>query len=104
MKKAIFTLIAALTFCAAQAQNSYSFGLRIIGEGKPMILIPGLKGSADTYNDVVAHYKDHYKCYIVTLAGFAGQPASAELDHPFQEQRDELIRLIIDHHGVFCTR
>src|SRR5580700_9850957 len=75
----------------------YSFGIQIVGKGKPMILIPGYKGSADTYNDVVAHYKNHYKCYVITLAGFAGQPPSGAHDHLLQEQRDEIIRYIIQN-------
>ena len=63
-----------------------------------MILIPGFKGSADTYNDVVAHYKNHYKCYVLTLAGFAGQPPSGLRDHLLLKQRDDIIRFITDKH------
>jgi len=108
MKKQLFILLSLYTLmlfsqsAAAsstlknRANNSpgYSFGLRVVGKGKPMILIPGMKGAADTYNEIVAHYKDHYKCYVITLAGFAGQPASGELDHPLRQQRDEIIRFI----------
>ena len=102
MKKLLLCLLCVWTV-SLQAQNHprdghYSFGLRITGRGKPMIMIPGQKGSADTYNDVVDHYKAHYKCYVITLAGFAGQPASGELDHPLQKQRDDIIQFIIDQH------
>lgn len=76
----------------------YSFGVRIIGKGKPMILIPGNKGSADTYNEVVAHYKNRYKCYVITLAGFAGQPPSDAHDHLLLNQRDDIIRYIVNEH------
>jgi N-formylmaleamate deformylase len=82
----------------SKASGNYSFGVRITGKGKPMILIPGLKGSADTYNEVVAHYKDRYKCYVITLAGFAGQPASGATDHLLLRQRDEIINYIISEH------
>jgi N-formylmaleamate deformylase len=97
MKRSLLISIFLFCFICANAAN-YSFGVRIVGHGRPMILIPGLKGSADTYNDVVAHYKDHYKCYVITLAGFAGQPGSGELVHPFRQQRDEIIQFIIDQH------
>lgn len=99
MKKPVLCLVALLSILQLKlnAQN-YSFGVRIIGKGRPMILIPGIKGSADTYNDVVAHYKDHYKCYVITLAGFAGQPASGDVNHPLQGQRDEIINYIIEKH------
>jgi len=76
----------------------YSFGVKITGKGKPMVLIPGNKGSADIYNEVVAHYKSHYKCYVITLAGFAGQPPSDAHDHLLLKQRNDIIRYIENEH------
>jgi N-formylmaleamate deformylase len=93
----ILTCLLATSGIKAQAQK-YSFGVKITGEGKPMLLIPGNKGSADTFNEVVAHYKAHYKCYVITLAGFAGQPPSGVHDHLLLKQRDDIIRYIIDKH------
>jgi N-formylmaleamate deformylase len=66
--KAVATLIVnfLLSIFILQAQGNtkpaYTFGVRIMGKGTPMLLIPGFKGSADTYNQVVEHYKQHYKC------------------------------------------
>jgi len=98
MKKLVFILFAFSALFSARAQNQYSFGVRIVGKGKPMILIPGNKGSADTYNEVVGHYKDRYTCYVITLAGFAGQPPSDAHDHLLMRQRDDIIRFISDTH------
>ena len=102
MRKIALLLLVLPVFLQATVYGKqgavYSFGIRIIGKGKPMILIPGYKGSADTYNDVVAHYKNHYKCYVITLAGFAGQPPSRVYDHLLLKQRDDIIRFIIDKH------
>ncbi len=99
---AILSLFAAIIFIRVSAQqrspSAYSFRIKKVGQGKPMILIPGYKGSADTYNDVIAHFKDHYTCYVVTLAGFAGQPPSGATDNLLQKQRDDLIRFINDEH------
>jgi N-formylmaleamate deformylase len=93
----LFMLACLLSLPHTKAEvPKYSFGIRITGKGKPMILIPGNKGSADTYNEVVAHYKDHYRCYVITLAGFAGQPSSGVHDHLLLKQRDDIIRFIID--------
>ncbi len=39
-----------------------------------MILIPGLGCGGDVWDATVAHFKDHYECHVLTLAGFAGQP------------------------------
>jgi N-formylmaleamate deformylase len=94
----LFTLIFLLGLIIANGQNRdmqhYSFGVKIIGRGRPMILIPGNKGSADTYNEVVAHYKNHYRCYVITLAGFAGRPPSGAHDHLLLKQRDDIARYI----------
>ncbi len=40
-----------------------------------MILIPGLCCSGEVWDSTVAHFKDRYECHVLTLAGFAGQPA-----------------------------
>jgi N-formylmaleamate deformylase len=92
----LFTLFS--TTVSGKGISEYSFGVKITGKGKPMILIPGYKGSADTYNEVVAHYKNRYKCYVITLAGFAGQPPSGAHDHLLLKQRDDIIRYIVDKH------
>ena len=97
MKRLFIISIVLFCFAGANAAN-YSFGVRIIGHGKPVILIPGNKGSADTYNEVVAHYNGHYTCYVITLAGFAGQPPSGAHDHLLLQQRDDIIRYISDKH------
>jgi len=51
-----------------------SFAVKVSGHGSPMILIPGLSSSGDTWNSTVTHFQDRYTCHVLTLAGFAGQP------------------------------
>lgn len=73
-----------------------SFTVKITGHGKPMILIPGLASSGATWDGTVAHFKSHYTCYVLTLAGFAGVP-------PIQEPllstvREDLAAYIAKHH------
>jgi N-formylmaleamate deformylase len=99
-KVTLLLLITLLTAFQVKlyAGSVYSFGVRIIGKGRPMIMIPGYNGSPDTYNEVVAHYKDRYKCYVITLAGFAGQPPSGVKDHLLLKQRDDIIEFIINEH------
>jgi len=59
-----------------------------------MILIPGLTCGGNVWDGTVAHFKDRYECHVLTLAGFAGQPAIGE---PFLEKvRDGLIQYIRD--------
>jgi N-formylmaleamate deformylase len=82
-------------FTRAQTETPHSFGVKIFGHGKPMILIPGLKGDGEgTYATTIAHYKDHYTCYVITLAGFAGQPPSARTTNVLQGQRDEILQYV----------
>ena len=76
-----------------------SFTVTRIGHGRPMILIPGLLSSGDVWSGTVAYFKDRYECHVLTLAGFAGQPA---VPLPFlQTVRDDVLRYIeekkLDH-------
>ena len=76
-----------------------SFTVTRIGHGRPMILIPGLLSSGDVWSGTVSHFKDRYECHVLTLAGFAGQPA---VPPPFlQTVRDDVLRYIeekkLDH-------
>ncbi len=76
-----FTLMVAVMFCCrattlANAENQQgSIKVETFGAGRPMILIPGLGCSGEVWQDTVAHYKPGYQCHVVTLSGFAGQPA-----------------------------
>jgi pimeloyl-ACP methyl ester carboxylesterase len=99
-------LLAGLTLIFCQAHFAYSaemaqnkepaaFTVVVTGSGRPMILIPGLGCGGNVWDGVVAHFKDHYQCHVVTLAGFAGQPAIGE---PFLERvRDGLGKYIRDN-------
>jgi pimeloyl-ACP methyl ester carboxylesterase len=59
------------------AGETKSFVVKVTGQGKPMLLIPGLTCGGDVWNGTVDHFKDRYECHVLTLAGFAGQPAIA---------------------------
>ena len=59
-----------------------------------MILIPGLACGSNVWDGTVAHFKGRYQCHVLTLAGFAGQPA---IDGPFLEKvRDGIVKYIHD--------
>jgi len=72
------------TVCSAQPAP---FSVKITGTGRPMILIPGLLSSGDVWSTTVDRYKDRYECHVLTLAGFAGQPA---IDAPPQPRLKRL--------------
>jgi pimeloyl-ACP methyl ester carboxylesterase len=74
---------ATATVTAAPAPHAFSsFKVRVVGSGKPMLLIPGLGCSGNVWESTAAHFAGRYQLHIVTLAGFGGEPApkSASLD------------------------
>jgi pimeloyl-ACP methyl ester carboxylesterase len=60
----------------AQAERAAprAFTVKVTGSGRPIILIPGLASSGETWDSTVAHLRDRYACHVVTVAGFAGVP------------------------------
>jgi pimeloyl-ACP methyl ester carboxylesterase len=50
------------------------FQVTVTGHGQPMILIPGLSSSGETWDTTVAHYQARFECHVLTVAGFAGVP------------------------------
>ncbi len=50
------------------------FRVTVTGHGQPMILIPGLSSSGETWDTTVAHYQGRFECHVLTVAGFAGVP------------------------------
>lgn len=94
MKHTLLALV--LTLLAAQAADSAAFQVKVSGHGRPMILIPGLASSGETWDSTVARYQDRYECHVFTLAGFAGvPPVPAPPDHPMLERaRDQIAAYI----------
>jgi pimeloyl-ACP methyl ester carboxylesterase len=75
-------------------EKLHSFSVTRVGHGRPMILIPGLVSSGDVWTSTVEHFKDRYECHVLTLAGFAGQPA---IPAPYlQTVRDDVLKYIAD--------
>jgi len=98
MKKPFFLFLAALVCCFLQqnllADEPVPFKAVVVGAGPPMILIPGLASGSNVWDGTVAHFKGRYQCHVLTLAGFAGQPA---LKGPFLEKvRDGIVKYIHD--------
>lgn len=59
----------------AMAAPSAYFSVQVIGQGRPVILIPGLMSSPDVWQPVVEALKANHQLHLVHLAGFAGKPA-----------------------------
>jgi pimeloyl-ACP methyl ester carboxylesterase len=87
-----------------------SFRVEVTGHGRPMILIPGLSSSGDTWKTTVAHYQDRFTCHVLTLAGFAGVPpipapllATARTELAMYIRTQHLDRPIIVGHSLGGT-
>jgi pimeloyl-ACP methyl ester carboxylesterase len=64
----------------------------VVGRGPAIIFIPGLNSSAVVWDAIVKGLEDRYTCHILTLAGFAGEPA---IDPPYLPTiRDAVLRYI----------
>ncbi len=65
----------ALAASAAQATEPTTFSVKVTGQGRPMVLIPGLASAGSVWDSTVAHYASTHECHVLQLAGFAGSPA-----------------------------
>lgn len=59
----------------AWADDVPSFTVEVQGQGRPMLLIPGLGCGRDVWAETIDAFDDRYEIHLVQLAGFAGQPA-----------------------------
>ncbi|AKJ06502.1 pimeloyl-ACP methyl ester carboxylesterase [Archangium gephyra] len=81
----------------AEPGSPTAFRVDVRGHGRPMILIPGFASSGEVWDGIVAHYQDRFECHILTLAGFAGAPASGE-GAVMPLVREQLAAYVAAHH------
>ena len=78
----------------APAFTPTAFGVAVAGEGRPVILIPGLACPASVWDTTIAHLGAHVQTHVLTLSGFAGRPP---IDGPLiATAREELAHYIRD--------
>ena len=74
-----------------------AFDVKVSGAGRPVIFIPGLGSPGAVWDGTVAHLNGKVQAHVLTLAGFAGQPA---IQPPFLlSVHDQLVDYIkhLDH-------
>jgi N-formylmaleamate deformylase len=92
----LFLVAVFSAFAWSDDSSPHSFRVVVSGHGRPMILIPGLASSGDTWTTTVARLRDRYECHVLTLAGFVGRPPIAE--PLIATVRAELAKYIRDKH------
>ena len=81
---------------AQDAARHPAFQVKATGEGRAILMIPGLASSGTTWDSTVEHLSAHYRCIELTLAGFAGVPA---IEGPLlTEARDQIAEYIRENH------
>lgn len=89
----LIALIGGIAFASASHANDTPLDIQvqIIGEGRPVLAIPGLNSGAEVWRDTCEALKD-IQCHLVQLPGFAGAaPISSE------QFLDEMARQLIEY-------
>jgi pimeloyl-ACP methyl ester carboxylesterase len=80
------------SLASGAVNGSRPFLVRVEGNGRPMILIPGLMCDGTVWSQTVDRFKARCQCHVLSLAGFAGVPP---VEGPFiPTMRDAIIQYI----------
>ena len=90
-------IATALYVSHSQAATAEFRDLRVevVGQGRPVLMIPGLNSAASTWTQTCAALQPGVQCHIVQLPGFAGAPAVATDDF-MHGMRDRLLAYLDD--------
>jgi pimeloyl-ACP methyl ester carboxylesterase len=94
---AAVAIATALYVSNSQAATAEFRDLRVdvVGQGRPVVMIPGLNSAASTWTEICAALQPGVQCHIVQLPGFAGAPAVAT-DNFLAGMRDRLLAYLDD--------
>lgn len=89
---AAVAIVTALYVSRSEAAPTEFRDLRVevVGQGRPVLMIPGLNSAASTWEPTCAALQPGVQCHVVQLPGFAGAPAVAT-DHFMHGMRDRLL-------------
>ncbi|QSX78596.1 alpha/beta fold hydrolase [Agrilutibacter solisilvae] len=83
---------------AASVSQFRDVQVEVIGQGRPVLMIPGLNSGADTWRDTCAALQaQRVQCHLVHLPGFAGRAAAPDRQGDFlADMRDRLLAYVAD--------
>jgi pimeloyl-ACP methyl ester carboxylesterase len=94
-------IIVAILAATASNQSDASeltfqaMHVEVIGEGRPLLMVPGLNSSAEVWRETCKALQPDVQCHIIQLPGFAGQ-APVQDAHWVDSMRDRLLAYV-DH-------
>lgn len=74
MKNAVAALLTALL---AVTVHAAPMSVKVVGEGRPVLMIHGLASGAEVWEQTCAALQPKLQCHLVQLPGMAGSPAQA---------------------------
>lgn len=94
IKLQCIVVITTALIGAAQAQ---SLKVKIVGNGQPILFIPGLACNGDVWNETVEVLKDQFECHVLTLPGFGGNEAIDVSDGFLPKMKDRIVNYIVEN-------
>lgn len=73
---------------------------RVIGEGQPVIMIPGLTCDGSVWNETIEAMGNGYQYHVMTLPGFAGNEPLADVEAGFFKQVGAMVLDYIDQNKI----
>ncbi|SDW69120.1 alpha/beta fold hydrolase [Lysobacter enzymogenes] len=96
LRRIVFALTVLFAAGAAQAASErfQDLSIEVVGQGRPVLMIPGLNSGADTWRETCAALQaDKVQCHIVQFPGLAGAPPIKTAAYN-DAMRDELLAYI----------
>ena len=69
------TIVGGMLAANFSSKAAESFSVEVIGSGKPVLMIPGLMSDARVWRPTAEALASEYQLHLISIAGFAGQPA-----------------------------
>lgn len=91
-------LMLALLLLPGLANANQNPGLvtRVVGQGEPIVLIPGLTCAGEVWDETIASLGQDHEYHVITLPGFAGNAPLEDHEGKFLEKMRDLVIAYIE--------
>jgi pimeloyl-ACP methyl ester carboxylesterase len=95
---AIWATLVPSAWAAPNTEVFQEIQVQVVGNGRPMLMIPGLNSAGSVWAETCASLQPQVQCHIVQLPGFAGLPASTESREAqfLETMRDRLLSYVAE--------